>query len=134
MSKFGPYVIPTAATPYLSLFHQAEREYNLPMNLLVRMAQQESYFNPQAVSPVGAEGIMQLMPQFYPGVNPFDPSQAIPAAAKSISSYYNRFGDWKKALAAYNWGPGNVQQHGMQNLPPETQKYVANIAGDLNLA
>lgn len=134
MSQLGPYVVPAKAMQYMYLFRQAEQEYNLPRNLLVRMAQQESDFNPDAISPVGAEGIMQLMPQFYPNVNPFDPSQAIPAAAKSISSYYNKFGDWKKALAAYNWGPGNVAKYGISNLPTETAKYVANIAGDLNLA
>ena len=134
MAKTGPYVVPAKAMQYMPYFIQAERQYNLPPNLLVRMAQQESDFNPNAISPAGAEGIMQLIPRFYPGVNPRDPAQAIPAAAQSIAQYYHQFGDWKKALAAYNWGPGNVAQHGMGSLPAETQHYVASIAGDLHLS
>lgn len=134
MSKLSPWTIPEAATPYLSIFRTAEQQYDLPQNLLVRMAQQESYFDPNAVSPVGAEGIMQLMPQYYPNIDPFDVTQAVFAAAQTMKQYYKQFGSWKKALAAYNWGPGNVQKYGITNLPAETANYVADIGGDLHLA
>ena len=116
----------------MGLFNAASAQYGLPADLLAAQAWQESNWNPGARSPVGAEGIMQLMPQYYPNVDPFDPTQAIPAAAETDASNYARFGSWALALAAYNAGAGNVDKYG--GIPPftETQNYVANILGNVN--
>ena len=111
--------------------------------LFERQIQQESGFAPdvvfgQRVSSAGAEGIAQLMPQFYPGVDRTDPQASLLAAADSMRHYLAAFeGDVRKALASYNAGMGRVQQlvatHGAnweRALPLETQQYLASIVGD----
>jgi cell wall-associated NlpC family hydrolase len=98
---------------YAAQFAAAERTYNLPTGMLAAVAQQESGGNASAVSPSGAEGLMQLMPSTAAGlgVNAFDPSQAISAAAKILSGNLTRFHDSVPlALAAYNAGAGAVAQ------------------------
>lgn len=116
----------------MSLLNSAEHQYGLPQDLLARQAWQESSFDPNATNPSGAQGLMQLMPQYYPGVNPFDPNQAVPAAAQTMAANYKQFGSWALALAAYDAGAGNVNKYG--GIPPfaETQNYVAKIIGDVN--
>jgi soluble lytic murein transglycosylase-like protein len=128
------------ASGYLPLLQAAETKYGIPSGLLVRLAYQESRFrldviSGATVSSSGAQGIMQLMPQYYPGVDPLDPAQAIDAAAASLANYYSEFGTWTLALAAYNAGPGNVKKYG-DTVPPfqETQDYVSQILGDVNAA
>lgn len=120
---------PAAGGHYAGIFAAASARYNLPPGLLRAVAQTESAMNPHAVSPAGAEGIMQLMPSVAAsaGVDPFDPAQAIPAAASMLSDYLARFGNVPSALAAYNAGPGAVQKYG--GVPPyrQTQAYVAKI-------
>jgi len=129
-----------AAGDYLPLLQAAEAKYGLPTGLLTRVAWQESRFRPDIIdgstaSTAGALGIMQLMPQFYPGVDPLDPAAAIDAAAQSLKAYYQQFGSWSLAVAAYNAGPGNVKKFGNTVPPfPETQSYVADVIGDLNAA
>lgn len=98
--------------------------------LLAALLQAESGYNPRAVSPVGAQGIAQFMPGTARGMglaDPFDPTQAIPAAARLLAGHIRRFGSAALALAAYNAGPGAVQRYG--GIPPyaETQGYVARI-------
>ena len=114
------------------LFNAASAQYGLPPDLLAAQAWQESNWNPGAQSPAGAEGIMQLMPQYYQNVDPFDPTQAIPAAAATDASNFRRFGSWALALAAYNAGAGAVSKYG--GIPPftETQNYVSNIMANVN--
>ena len=98
---------------------------------------QESSFNPCAVSPKGALGLMQLMPgtarQF--GVsNPFDPSQNIHAGAYFLKQLIDRYGgDLSLALSAYNAGPGTVDRAGKMPAIPETANYVRRIMGSLGL-
>ena len=116
---------------YDSLFAQNESRYQLPTGLLAAVAQTESGGNIAAVSPAGAQGLMQLMPSTAQGlgVNPWDPAQAVQGAAQLLSGYLSRFGSVPLALAAYNAGPGAVEQYG--GVPPftETQNYVAKITG-----
>ncbi len=116
---------------YSNLFAQNESKYRLPAGLLSAVAETESGGNPAAVSPVGAQGLMQLMPSTAHGlgVNPWDPAQAVQGAAQLLSGYLTRFGSVPLALAAYNAGPGAVEQYG--GVPPytETQNYVAKITG-----
>jgi len=116
---------------YQPLFSQNESRYGLPAGLLAAVAQTESGGNASAVSKVGAEGLMQLMPTTAQGlgVNPWDPAQAVQGAAQLLSGYLTRFGSVPLALAAYNAGPGAVEQYG--GVPPyaETQNYVRKITG-----
>lgn len=120
------------AGDYWSLFAEAGKAHGVPARLLAAQALQESGFDPKAVSGAGAEGIMQLEPQFYPGVDPWDPAQAIPAAAQSMHHYHYEFGTWRLALAAYNWGPGSLdlwQKSGAPESawPAETRHYVSRV-------
>jgi hypothetical protein len=98
--------------------------------LLAALLRAESGFEPRAVSPVGAQGIAQFMPATARGMglaDPFDPAQAIPAAARLLGGHIRAFGSVPLALAAYNAGPDAVRRHG--GIPPysETQAYVARI-------
>jgi soluble lytic murein transglycosylase-like protein len=90
----------------------------------------ESNFNPNAVSPSGAQGIAQFMPATaaaYGLDDPFDPVAAIEAQARLMAELLRQFGSVELALAAYNAGPGAVS--GCNCIPPypETQAYVARI-------
>ncbi|KQV63237.1 hypothetical protein ASC64_16605 [Nocardioides sp. Root122] len=121
-------------TPYADLFQQAANVHGLDPALLVAVAQQESGFDPQAVSPAGAQGLMQLMPGTAQGLgvtNPFDPGQAIGGAAQLLDSLIGRFGSTPLALAAYNAGPGAVLRYDGVPPYPETQAYVTSIMSRL---
>src|SRR5262245_22769450 len=96
--------------------------------LAVKLAYQESRFNPEARSKAGALGVMQLMPGTARdlGVDPDDVAQNIRGGITYLKQQLTRFGgDQRLALAAYNAGPGAVQKHG--GVPPytETKTYVA---------
>jgi len=114
---------------YAGIFGQNEARYQLPQGLLAAVAQTESGGNSRAVSPAGAQGLMQLMPATAQGlgVNPWEPAQAVQGAAQLLSKYLHAYGSVPLALAAYNAGPGAVEQYG--GVPPysETQKYVTKI-------
>ena len=118
-----------AGVPYANLFTQAASRHGVDASLLAAMASQESGFNASAVSPAGAQGLMQFMPTTAAGlgVNPLDPSSAIDGAARYMSSLTQQFGSTDLALAAYNAGPGTVSQYG--GIPPyaETQNYVRAV-------
>lgn len=118
-----------AGVPYSNLFTQAASRHGVDASLLAAVAAQESSFNSQAVSPAGAQGLMQFMPATAAGlgVNPLDPSSAIDGAARYLSSLTRQFGSTELALAAYNAGPGTVNRYG--GIPPfaETQNYVRAV-------
>lgn len=115
------------------IFVRAAQTYDVPVELLRAIAKAESGFNPNAVSPAGAQGIMQLMPGTARGLgvtDPFDPEQNIMGGAKYISqSLKNYNGDVSLALAAYNAGGGAVAKYG--GIPPYkgTQNYVKKVMG-----
>jgi soluble lytic murein transglycosylase-like protein len=96
----------------------------------------ESSFNANAQSPVGAQGLMQLMPETAASLgvkNPFDPAQNVAGGTRYLRSLLDRFkGDTRLAVAAYNAGPGAVEKYG--DVPPyaETQSYVKNVLGSLD--
>jgi cell wall-associated NlpC family hydrolase len=119
----------SAVAQYSNAFAANTARYQLPSGLLAAVAQTESGGKATAVSPAGAQGLMQLMPSTAAGlgVNPWDPSQAVQGAAQLLSGYLNKYGSVQLALAAYNAGPGAVDQYG--GVPPyaETQKYVQKI-------
>lgn len=116
-----------------ALIYKHARANNLDPLLVELIIRHESNFNPQAVSPVGAQGLMQLMPGTAAGLgvrDPFDPDQNVAGGAKYIADQLRRFKDLRCALAAYNAGPGAVMQYG--GVPPyaETQYYVGAIYGE----
>lgn len=127
------WAIPVRGRKFAALFQAAERAHGLPRDMLARMAQQESSFNPKAVSPAGAQGLMQIVPRWHPGIDPFNVEQSIFYAGKFLAANYKRFGTWPLALAAYNWGPGNVAKiKDPARWPEETRSYVAKITRDVN--
>lgn len=109
----------------------AAQKYGIDPALLKGLIRQESNFDPNARSGAGAAGLCQLMPGTAAALgcsNPLDPAQAIDAGAKYLSQQLKAFGgDPRKALAAYNAGPGAVQRYG--GVPPygETQNYVRSV-------
>lgn len=118
-----------SGVPYANLFTEAGAKHGVPAALLAAVAKTESAFNPAAVSPAGAQGLMQFMPATAQGmgVNPLNPASAIDGAARYLSAHLREFGSVDLALAAYNAGPGNVRKYG--GIPPftETQNYVARV-------
>lgn len=112
-----------------------EKQYGLPAGLLTAVAKTESGGNPNAVSPAGAQGLFQFMPETAKayGVNPFDPQSSAIGAARMYSDLSKQFGgDVPSMLAAYNWGSGNLSKKGLENAPKETRDYIAKIVPLLN--
>lgn len=136
------WTTPPAGAKYEALFIAASSAHQLPPGLLSRVAYQESRYRPDARSPAGALGIMQIVPYWHPGVDPLDPDDAVPYAAKYLRENFDRFGTWAKALAAYNWGPTAlaraVQAHGeggwLAAAPAETRNYVRDVTADTGVA
>ncbi len=116
--------------PYADLFNQAAAAHDVDPRLLAAMARQESGYDPEAVSPAGAQGLMQLMPGTAAALgvtNSFDPTQAVDGAARLMDDLLDRFGSARLALAAYNAGPGAVMRYDGVPPYPETQNYVRSI-------
>jgi len=116
---------------FLPMARAAAQRHGIPADLFLRLVNQESRWNPRAVSSAGARGLAQLMPDTAAvlGVNPDDPQQNLDGGARYLRQMYERFGDWRLALAAYNAGPGAVERY--DGIPPfdETTAYVRVIMG-----
>ncbi|MCW1917708.1 lytic transglycosylase domain-containing protein [Rhodobacter sp. KR11] len=117
---------------YLDVARAAARKHGVPEDLFLRLVQRESGWNPGVVSSKGAIGLAQLMPGTADllAVDPNDPADNLDGGARYLAMMYSRFGSWKLALAAYNAGPGAVEDAG--NAVPdyeETKAYVAAILG-----
>jgi hypothetical protein len=114
---------------YASDFLTAGTKYGVSPTLLAAVAKAESDFNPSAVSPAGAIGIMQLMPGTAAGlgVDPTNPAQAINGGAELLSRDISKFGSVALGLAAYNAGPGAVTKYGGIPPYPETEAYVTKV-------
>jgi soluble lytic murein transglycosylase-like protein len=120
-----------SGNPIEKSIHQAAAKYNLSPELIRSVIRAESNFQPEAVSPAGAKGLMQLMPETAKelGVtNPFDIQQNIDGGARYLRQMLDRFGgDLKRALAAYNAGPGAVDQFKGDVPFSETRQYVQRV-------
>lgn len=120
-----------SGVPYASLIDQAAAENGLDPAVLAGLVKQESGFDPSATSGAGAQGLTQLMPGTASSLGvsePLDPAQSIAGGARYLGDLERQFGgNVTDALAAYNAGPGAVQQYG--GVPPyaETQQYVSDV-------
>ena len=120
----------SAPADYQPLIERAARHWGVPADLITAVIEQESGFDPNATSPAGAQGLMQLMPSTAQGLgvgNAYDPAQNIWGGAHELSIQLQRFGDVRLALAAYNAGGGAVSRYGGVPPYPETQNYVRQV-------
>ena len=122
-------------------FQQASQQHGLPVPLIKAVAGTESNMDPNAVSSAGAGGVMQIMPGTAGDLgvtNRFDPGQSINKGTAYLKQQVDKYGNLPHALAAYNWGPGNVDNWlksggDPAKLPAETRNYIqkvqANVGG-----
>jgi soluble lytic murein transglycosylase-like protein len=121
------------SVPFQNMITSAAEKYGVRPALLAAVVKQESNFNPNAKSGVGAKGLTQLMDATARGLgvtDPFDPAQSLDGGARFLGGLLKQFkGNESLALAAYNAGPGAVQKYG--GIPPyqETQRYVPKVLG-----
>lgn len=122
----GPKPCPADLEP---LINAASQRYGISPAVIKAVIRAESGFRANAVSRVGAQGLMQLMPGTARalGVDPTDPAQNIDGGVRYLKQQLDRFGSLELALAAYNAGPGSVIKYG--GIPPytETQNYVKQV-------
>ena len=137
----SPGVIrPSPRDPYGDYIAEAAQRFQLPVAWIRAVLAAESNGDPRAISPKGAMGLMQVMPQTWNdlrlrhrlGSDPYDPHDNIIAGAAYIRLLYDRYGSpgW---IAAYNAGPGRYEASlSGRPLPPETRAYVATVAPNLD--
>lgn len=120
--------VPNGLGPLLA---EASQQYSLEPALLAAVIEVESGFNPNAVSPAGAKGLMQLMDATARGLgvtDSYDPQQNILGGARFLRQLLDRYkGDIRLALAAYNAGSGTVERYGGIPPYPETQRFVSKV-------
>lgn len=111
----------------VALADQYADQIDLPREVAHRWVNQESRWNPRAFNAKsGASGIMQIIPRWHPGVDVWNPVSSMAYAFGWLSDLKERYGGWARAFAAYNWGPGNVEQWdgSSRTLPEETRTYL----------
>lgn len=112
------------------IIRRASARYGVDGTLIKAVIKAESNFNPNAVSHAGAQGLMQLMPATARSLgvsDSFDPEQNVMAGTRFLADLLKRYnGDLDSALAAYNWGPGNVDRR-PERLPRETREYLVRV-------
>jgi soluble lytic murein transglycosylase-like protein len=135
---------PANSDAYQDIIARASATAGVPTAILAWTLWKESRYKPAIIdgterSPVGAMGIAQFMPATAREVlgteaAALDPVKAIPGAAVYLASLYKSLGTWSKALAAYNWGIGNVQKKGIDAAPAETVDYYKTILAKANVS
>ena len=121
---------PSAPRPFAEIIDAASLRYGVDPAVVSALIQLESAYNPDAVSPRGAVGLMQLMPatvREYAVTDPYDPTANIDAGTKHLRLLLDRYDDLDSALAAYNAGDGPVRKFGGVPPYPETRRYVSRI-------
>lgn len=112
------------------IIEQAARTYGVNPALITSVIRAESGFDAKATSPKGAMGLMQLMPETARDLgvtDPYDPRENVMAGTRYLRSLLERYnGDVTQALAAYNWGMGNVERY-PNRMPQETREYISRI-------
>jgi uncharacterized protein YraI len=123
--------MPSQRETYEPIARQAALAAGIDPDAFVRQITHESGWDPDAESPAGAVGLAQIVAKFHPDVDPHDPVASLNYAAGWMGRMYKLYGSYRKALAAYNWGPGNVSNWDGQRatLPAETQRYLDVILG-----
>lgn len=119
-------------TPFQRIIRAAANRYGMDADLIHCVVAVESNFNPKAISPKNARGLMQLLPQTaaqYGVKDIFNPEENVNAGTRYLKELMDRYHNLTLALAAYNAGPERVDQYG-RRVPPylETMKYVQRIA------
>lgn len=130
-----PLAAQAVPAAYAAKIHELARRFDLSPALLEAVVWQESRWRADAVSPVGARGLAQLMPGTARelGVDPDDPFANLEGGARYLRQQLDRFdGNVEKALAAYNAGPGRVMAANGVPAIRETQMYVASVMGRLS--
>lgn len=126
---------PVTAAAMKPIIDREASKNKVDAGLVRAVVEAESAYSPCAVSPVGAMGLMQLMPATAESLqvtDPYDPSQNITAGTQYLKQMLERYGgDIAKALAAYNAGPARVDAAGGVPPIPETQEYVRKIMGKI---
>lgn len=112
----------------VAIANAAARAHGVDPALVLAIIWVESRGNALAVSPKGARGLMQLMPATAKdlGVDALDPAQNVDGGTRYIKRLLAKYGDERRALAAYNWGPGNVDRTGGK-LPEQVETYVQRV-------
>jgi soluble lytic murein transglycosylase-like protein len=132
----GPECDPVPKAEIAPLVEEIARREGLTPNLLRAVIEQESAWLPCAVSPKGAQGLMQLMPETAADLgvsDPFNPAQNLNGGARYLRQMLDRYGgNLALALGAYNAGPRHVDQTGRLPLFPETVNYVSTILDRLS--
>jgi len=122
-----------AETGIDGIIQKAARTYGLDPNMIAALIQAQSNFKSDAVSPAGAQGLMQLMPATAAelGVsNPLDAEENIMAGSRYLKSLIDRYaGDMNRALTAYSWGMGNVDRN-PEKAPAAVERFVAAVSGN----
>ncbi|HSR11109.1 MAG TPA: lytic transglycosylase domain-containing protein [Thermodesulfobacteriota bacterium] len=129
-SRLEPSNSQPARTDFESLIRDAGERYGVDASLVEAVIHVESGGNPAAVSKAGACGLMQLMPRTAAElgvIDPFDPAENVMAGTRYLRMLLDRYqGDRKLALAAYNWGMGNLEKR-PHAMPMETKEYISRV-------
>ncbi len=136
LPKTAPVGLRPAQDPIRNIIASAAARHRIDPDFVASVIKAESAFNPRAVSPKGARGLMQLMPQTAASLgvrNSFDPAANVEGGTKYLRQLLDQYaGDAVKALAAYNAGPLRVEQYGRVPPFPETRAYITRIINDYN--
>lgn len=140
MNSITGYTQEKVPSQYRAAIATAETANGIPDGMLARLLWQESRYRPEIIdgrktSPVGALGIAQFMPATAAewGVDPLDAFSSIAGAGRYLAWLFKQTGAWDRALAAYNWGVGNVNRKGLERAPAETRNYFSQILADIGL-
>ena len=138
VAQSAPVERPAAAHPYAAHIAEASQRFGIPEQWIRAVLRAESAGDVRAVSPAGAMGLMQVMPDTWAGLrvrhgfgrDPYDPRDNILAGTAYLREMFDRYSNVAAMLAAYNAGPGRYDEHRATGrpLPAETRAYVAALA------